>query len=148
MSWCRVQSTQYILIIKWCTWRQLYSCTAGVHSFIRPFLYRPFKSSTTQRRSRLQHGYCIGVSRRSPQATIGKRLAQGPYMAARTGVEPTTLRLKAIDSSKAPPCPMLLNIFLMHSFKLLFSVSLLVVPLEPVLSLYMLHTFSIRPFSR
>jgi len=29
-------------------------------------------------------------------------------MAARAGVEPTTLRLKAIDSTKAPPCPMLL----------------------------------------
>src|SRR6218665_2260625 len=26
-------------------------------------------------------------------------------MAARAGVEPTTLRLKAIDSTKAPPCP-------------------------------------------
>ena len=25
-------------------------------------------------------------------------------MAARAGVEPTTLRLKAIDSTKAPPC--------------------------------------------
>src|SRR6218665_4076537 len=39
------------------------------------------------------------------QATAGKGLAQGPYMAARAGVEPTTLRLKAIDSPKAPPCP-------------------------------------------
>src|SRR6218665_3335088 len=38
-----------------------------IHSF-RRFLKRPFKSSTTQRRSRLQHGYCIGVSRRSAQA--------------------------------------------------------------------------------
>ena len=26
-------------------------------------------------------------------------------MAARAEVEPTTLRLKAIDSTKAPPCP-------------------------------------------
>src|SRR6218665_210130 len=62
-------------------------------------------SSTTQRLSRLQHGYCIGVSRRSAQATAGKGLAQGPYMAARAGVEPTTFRLKAIDSTKAPQCP-------------------------------------------
>src|SRR6218665_2873666 len=78
--------------------------TCKPHSFW-PFLQRPFQSSTTQRRSRLQHGYCIGVSRRSEQATVGKGLAQGPYMAARAGVEPTTLRLKAIDSTKAPPCP-------------------------------------------
>src|SRR6218665_645651 len=58
---------------------------------------------TTQRRSRLQHGYCIGVSRRSAQATVSNGLAQGPYVAARVGVEPTTLQLKVIDSTKAPP---------------------------------------------
>src|SRR6218665_3022977 len=61
-------------------------------------------STSTQRRSRLQHGYCIGVSRRRAQATVSEGLAQGPYMVARAGVEPTTLRLKVIDSTKAPPC--------------------------------------------
>src|SRR6218665_2078998 len=45
------------------------------------------------------------VSRRSAQATAGKGLAQGPYVTARAGVEPTTLRLKVIVSTKAPPCP-------------------------------------------
>src|SRR6218665_1270690 len=35
----------------------------------------------------------------------GKGLAQGPYVAARAGVEPTTLRLKVIVSTKAPPLP-------------------------------------------
>src|SRR6218665_2371214 len=78
--------------------------TSSSSSF-RPFLKRPFKSSTTQRRSRLQHGYCIGVSRRSARATAGKGLAQGPYMAARAGVEPRTLRLRGIASTNAPPCP-------------------------------------------
>src|SRR6218665_1779958 len=67
------------------------------------FYIAPVKSSTTQRRSRLQHGYCIGVLRRSAQATAGKGLAQGPYVAARAGVEPTTLRLKVIVSTKVPP---------------------------------------------
>src|SRR6218665_3509577 len=41
----------------------------------------------------------------APQATAGKGLAQGPYVAARAGVEPTTLRLKVIDSTNAPPRP-------------------------------------------
>src|SRR6218665_1422535 len=50
-------------------------------------------------------GYCIGVSPRSAQATAGKGLLQGPYVAARAGVEPTTLRLKVIVSTKAPPRP-------------------------------------------
>src|SRR6218665_2416238 len=35
----------------------------------------------------------------------GKGLAQGPYMAARAGVEPTTLRLRVIASTNAPPSP-------------------------------------------
>src|SRR6218665_961847 len=57
----------------------------------------------------IQHEYCIGVSRRSAQVYLqlqdsaGKGLAQGPYVAARAGVEPTTLRLKVIVSTKAPP---------------------------------------------
>src|SRR6218665_876178 len=75
-----------------------------IHS-LRRFLWRPFKSSATERRSRLQHGYCIGVSRRSAQATAGKGIAQGPYVTTRAGVEPTTLRLKVIDSTKAPSRP-------------------------------------------
>src|SRR6218665_2031321 len=49
--------------------------------------------------------YCIGVSRRSAQATAGTGLAQGPYVTARAGVEPTTLRLRVIASANAPPCP-------------------------------------------
>jgi len=77
----------------------------GEHWFINKWgLELKVKSSTAHRRSRLQHGYCIGVSRRSAQATVGKELAKGPYMVARAEVEPTTLRLKAIDSTKAPPC--------------------------------------------
>src|SRR6218665_2867043 len=71
-----------------------------IHSF-HPFLYRPFKSSTTQRRSRLQHEYCNGVSRQSAQATVGKELAQGPYVVASAVVGPTTIRLKVIDSTNA-----------------------------------------------
>src|SRR6218665_1223610 len=80
-----------------------------VHSFIHSFIHSghfyspPFKSSSTHRRSQLQHGCGIGVSRRSAQATAGKGLAQGPYVAARAGVEPTTLRLKVIVSTKTPP---------------------------------------------
>ena len=74
-------------------------------SFILDIYIALFKSSTTQRRSRLQHGYSFGVSRRSAQATVGKGLAQSPYVAARAGVEPTTFRLKVIDLTNAPPRP-------------------------------------------
>src|SRR6218665_1552254 len=47
--------------------------------------------------ARVLHRSFIGVSRRSAQATAGKGLAQGTYVAARAGVEPTTLRLTVID---------------------------------------------------
>src|SRR6218665_3057477 len=82
--------------------------TDFIHSFIHSFwlfLKRLSKSTTTQRHSRLQHLYCIGVSRRSAQATVCKGFAQGPYVAARAGVEPTTLRLKVIHSTNVPPRP-------------------------------------------
>ena len=41
----------------------------------------------------------------SAQATVGKGLAQGPYVAARAGVKPMILGLKVIDSTNAPPRP-------------------------------------------
>ena len=40
----------------------------------------------------------IGVSRRSAQATAGKGLAQGPYVAVRAGFQPATLRTKSAES--------------------------------------------------
>src|SRR6218665_1683393 len=86
-----------------------YHILASSHSFIHFGHF--YSAPTTQRRSRLQHGYCIGVSRRSAQATAGKELAQGPCVAARAGVEPTTLRLKVIVSTKAPPRPSQLKFF-------------------------------------
>jgi len=79
-----------------------------IHSFIHSDHFYSassvFKSTTTQRRSRLHHGYCIGVSCRSAQATVSKGLTQGPYVAARAGVESTTLLLRVIDLTNAPPC--------------------------------------------
>src|SRR6218665_3661057 len=74
-----------------------------IHSFIHSGHF--YKSITTQRRSRLQHGYCIGVSRRSAQETVSKGLAQGPYVAAKAGVDPTILWLRVIDLTNAPPRP-------------------------------------------
>src|SRR6218665_1994603 len=70
-------------------------------------IYSATLSTTTQRCSRLQHRYCIGVSRQSAQATVSEKLAQGPYVAARARVEPTTLRLRVIDLTNAPPPPTL-----------------------------------------
>ena len=52
------------------------------------------------------------------QATASEGLAQGLYVAARTGVEPTTLRLKVIVSTKVPPRPTTRLYFTLHCFTL------------------------------
>src|SRR6218665_3541356 len=49
-----------------------------------------------------QHGYCAGVSRRSARGKCELRTCRrSVYVPARAGVAPTTLRLKAIDSTNA-----------------------------------------------
>ena len=52
-----------------------------------------------------QHGYCAEFHAEAPQATVSEELAQGPYMVARAGVEPTKLRLKAINTTNVPRRP-------------------------------------------
>ena len=83
-----------------------------IHSFIPAISIAPlqvfYHSEALLTTARI--AYCIRVSRRGAQATAGKRLAQGPYVAARAGVEPTTLRLKVIGSTKAPARPMISSI--------------------------------------
>ena len=64
----------------------------------RIFLYRLFKSTNTQRRSRLQHWCCVGVDTPKCYRQLSEGLAQGPYMADRvltcdlldTRCQPTT----------------------------------------------------------
>src|SRR6218665_1187844 len=38
-------------------------------------------------------------------ATVSEGLAQSPYVVAKVGFEPTTLRSKGINSTNVPPCP-------------------------------------------
>ena len=51
------------------------------------------------------------------QATVSEGLAQGPYAAARAGVEPITPRTKGIDSTKAPPHPTIKAKTMLQEFK-------------------------------
>ena len=48
------------------------------------------------------------------QVTVSEGLAQDPYVAARTGFEPATMRTKDAESSNVPPRPTLI---LIHIFK-------------------------------
>src|SRR6218665_2054364 len=59
-----------------------------------------------QKRSRPQQlTLCRSLHAEALQVIAGKGLAQGPYMAARAGFEPTTLRSNGVASTNAPPCP-------------------------------------------
>src|SRR6218665_3721153 len=44
-----------------------------IHFFIQAISIAPLKSTTTQRRSRLQHGYCVEVSHRSATGNCDRR---------------------------------------------------------------------------
>ena len=76
----------------------------SVHSFINSGHFYSTPSSPLLLRGTPNYSTDT-VSRRSAQATAGTGLAQGPYVAARAGVEPTTLQLKVITSTNAPPHP-------------------------------------------
>ena len=60
----------------------------------------------------------------APQATVSEGLGQGLYAAARAGVEPMTLRTKGVYSTKVPPTPRNLPLFI-HSLR-----RLLIAPLQ------------------
>src|SRR6218665_997748 len=77
-----------------------------VHSFIHSGHFYSAPSSPLLLRGAPDYSTDTVSEFRSAQATVqnvSKGLAQGPYVAARAGVEPTTLRLKVIVSTNAPP---------------------------------------------
>jgi len=69
-----------------------------IHSFIHSF--RPFLYSTSSSPPRSAPDTALDTApefhAEAPQATASEGLAQGPYVAARAGVEPTTLWSKGL----------------------------------------------------
>src|SRR6218665_1786989 len=79
-----------------------------IHIYIAPLQVH----YTTQKRSRPQQlTLCRSLNAEALQAIAGKGLAQGSYMAARAGFEPTTLRSNGVVSTNAPPCPTKVCVF-------------------------------------
>ena len=58
-----------------------------------------------QRRSRHSTDTVPKFHAEEPQATVNEGLAQGPYVAARAGVEVMTLRTKGVGNTNEPPTP-------------------------------------------
>src|SRR6218665_2052543 len=86
--------------------------TCSFHLFIHSVSHSGYfnsasilKSNTTQRHSRHSTDTVSEFHAEAPQATAREGLAQDPYVVARVGVEPTTLRSKGIDSTNAQPRP-------------------------------------------
>src|SRR6218665_951508 len=82
----------------------------SIHSFIQTISIAPLQVHYYSEVLPTQHGYCAGVPRRSATGNRKLRTCQGPYMVARAGFELTTLRLKGIDSTNAPPPPTVFNV--------------------------------------
>ena len=70
------------------------------------------------------------------QATLSEGLAQGPYIAARAGFEPVTLRTYGTELTIEPPRPPYISLFPAHvfsfSYRLLFRI---------LISVIMFHAF-------
>src|SRR6218665_1622294 len=78
-----------------------------MYSFIWDISIAPLRASATQRHSRHSTDTVPEFHAEAPQATVSKELAQDPYVAARAGGKPNTLRPKGIDSTKVPLNPTL-----------------------------------------
>src|SRR6218665_1852787 len=85
-----------------------------IHSFIQAISIAPLQLQlqghyTTRRRSRHSTDTVPEFHAEAPQATVSEGLAQGPYVAARLGVQPMTIQTKGVDSTSAPPRPTMRN---------------------------------------
>src|SRR6218665_1290759 len=69
----------------------------------RLFLYRLFKSTTTQSLSRHSKNTVSEFHAEAPQSIASEGLAQGPYVATRVGFEPMTLGTKGVKFTNEPP---------------------------------------------
>src|SRR6218665_2589770 len=86
-----------------------------IHSF-RLFQYRLFKLAATQRRSRHSMDTVLEFHAETPNATASEGIAQGPYVASRARIEPTTHQSKGFDSTNAPPRPVIIPSSVCPSF--------------------------------
>ena len=62
-------------------------------------------STTTQRCSRHSTDTVLEFHAKAPQATVSEGLVHGPYVVARAGLEPATIRMKGVKSTNEPPRP-------------------------------------------
>src|SRR6218665_641725 len=67
----------------------------SMHSFSQTISIVPHQVHFYSEALPTQHGYCAGVSRRSATGNCELKTCSSLYVAARAGVEPTTLRFKS-----------------------------------------------------
>src|SRR6218665_1808829 len=71
-----------------------------INSFIQAFSLAPLQVHYYSKALQTQHGYYVSeFHAEAPQATVSEGLAKGPYVAARVGFEPTTIRMKGVESN-------------------------------------------------
>src|SRR6218665_2212450 len=71
-----------------------------INSFIQAFSLAPLQVRYYSKALQTQHRYYVSeFHAEAPQATVSEGLTKGPYGAARGGFEPTTLRMKGVESN-------------------------------------------------
>ena len=83
----------------------MHVCYVYINSFIQAISLAPLQVHTIQRCSQHSTDTVLELHAEAPQATTSEGLAQGPYVAARAGFEPTTLKTKGAESTNEPPRP-------------------------------------------
>ena len=79
--------------------------TSTQHSFIHSISIAPLQVHYYTQTLPTQHLSEFQFYAKVPQATASEGLAQGPYVAARAGFEPATLRTKGDESTNEPRRP-------------------------------------------
>src|SRR6218665_3373437 len=83
----------------------LYIFYIYIDSFIHAISTAPLQVHHSSEVIKTQHKHLSEFHAKAPQATASEGLAQGSYVAARAGFEPTTLRTKGDESTNEPPWP-------------------------------------------
>src|SRR6218665_1884579 len=75
--------------------------------FIQAISIAPLRGHYYTEAHPTQHYAVSEFHAEAPQTILSERLVQGPYVAARAGFEPDTIRTKGAKSTNEPPSPIM-----------------------------------------
>src|SRR6218665_2313979 len=84
--------------------------------FIQAITVAPLQANYYSEALQTQYTDVLEFDAEAPQATASEGLAQGPYVAAKTGLKHTTFQTKGVQSNNEPPCLTIISLQGCHYF--------------------------------